>query len=189
MKKNDISPSKRFLLLGGASALAAISLGGCAGLEKIPENVVVTPVPVNMPAALRRLNAYRLTNSLAPVKNNTLLDRIAMDMAVYIAKRDTMSTQKHSSAGLASRLDAAGYPNVAGAENLGAGYADYAAAFTGWVESADHNHNLLNPHVTEIGLAHTKRTDGKWRNFWVMILARPKTTTPYRPEVAGVSAM
>jgi uncharacterized protein YkwD len=44
----------------------------------------------------------------------------------------------------------------------------------GWRNSADHRENLLNPHVTEIGIAAVATPPGaKHRTYWAMILAAP----------------
>ena len=45
----------------------------------------------------------------------------------------------------------------------------------GWKASAGHRKNLLNPHVTEIGIAAVATPPGsKHRNYWALILAAPQ---------------
>lgn len=159
-----------------ASLALGLALAGCAGLEptKLGPATVIEPVPVNEPAMLAQLNAYRASKGVAPVSLDPRLTQVSADMARYIAERDSMKTRQHSAEGLSGRLDAAGYRNYAGAENLGAGYASQEAAFAGWQGSAGHDRNLLNPYVTRMGLARVRRSDGTWRHFWVMTLSRPE---------------
>ena len=60
------------------------------------------------------------------------------------------------------------------AENLAAGYSSVGDAMGGWKASAGHRRNLLNPNVTEIGIAAVATPPGsKHRNYWALILASP----------------
>lgn len=160
-----------------AAALTAIAallaLAGCAMLDFGPK-AEVRDVAVDRQAALAAINAYRAGHGLPTLRLDPRLNDAARDMAHRIAEADSMGIRAHSSSGLAGRLDRAGYETYAGAENLGAGYASFDAALAGWKGSSEHNRNLLNKYVTRIGLARTERADGKWRNFWVLIFARPK---------------
>ena len=149
---------------------------GCSALpgdNELEEQTVLTNVPVDTRQMLSILNSYRQQNGLQPLQLDATLNSVSQNMAQHIAKRDSMDTWAHSAFGLSQRLDKAGYANYAGAENLGAGYANLTAAFTGWRGSEGHNKNLLNPYVSRVGIARTNRNTGKWRNFWVMTLARP----------------
>ncbi|WP_150526090.1 CAP domain-containing protein [Roseibium sediminis] len=150
--------------------------------KEVVEETVITVVAVDQTALLSLLNAYRADRGLDPLQLDATLNHVSVEMARHIAERDSMDTWAHSVFGLSSRLDKAGYANYAAAENLGAGYADLNAAFAGWQGSEGHNKNLLNPHVTRVGIGRTLRSNGKWRNFWALTLARPKEDG--RPVVA-----
>lgn len=170
--------NRRQLLTGLAgTGLLSLSLSGCGLLnsgKELEEETVITQVPVDSDAMLAMLNAYRAQKGRPPLLHDRQLDLVSADMARHIAEKDSMDTWAHSPFGLSQRLDKAGYRNYAGAENLGAGYASLQAAFTGWQKSPDHNKNLLNIYVTRVGIARMSRNNGKWRNFWVMTLARPE---------------
>ncbi|WP_136657696.1 CAP domain-containing protein [Nitratireductor sp. XY-223] len=156
------------------AAVAGLLLAVLSGCSLTGDNSAeVTDVPVNRGAALTEINAYRSSNGLPPVVLDPQLDALSQDMARTIARNDSMNTRLHSARGLSGRLDRGGYPTYAGAENLGAGYRTFDEAMVGWKGSADHDKNLLNKYVTRIGIARTQRPDGKYRNFWVLILARP----------------
>jgi len=163
-------PGHLLLILLAASLAACGALPGRGDLE---DKTVLTDRPVDKAQMLSLVNSYRQQHGLPALRHDPALDTVSQKMARHIAERDSMDTWAHSAFGLSQRLDKAGYANYAGAENLGAGYADLPAAFRGWQGSAGHNKNLLNPYVTRIGIARTNRNTGKWRNFWVMTLARP----------------
>ncbi len=164
--------ARRSLIVG--LGLLPLLLSGCASFDTGSPAADIRDIPIDRQVAVAKLNAYRAQRNLPPVALDPRLDDVSQQMAQVIARNDSMNTRLHSASGLSDRLDRAGYRNYAGAENLGAGYRDFNAAFAGWQGSKDHDKNLLNPYVTRVGIAKTERSDGKWRNFWVMILSRPE---------------
>ncbi|KZL02852.1 MULTISPECIES: CAP domain-containing protein [unclassified Pseudovibrio] len=165
----------RLELRATAALLLAGTLAGCAGLGiETSKNVELSQIAINKNEALRQTNAWRATHSLPPIKLDPHLSEVSQDMADHIARLDSLKTRRHSSSSLISRTQTNGYKSFAGAENLGAGYANISAAMTGWKTSPDHNKNLLNKNVTHMGIARTNRADGTYRNFWVMTLAAPQ---------------
>ena len=68
-----------------------------------------------------------------------------------------------------------GYDWGAAAENLGAGYSSLNDVIAGWKASAGHRTVLLNPNVTEMGIAAVATPPGsKHRNYWALIMASPQ---------------
>ncbi|MCY6382895.1 CAP domain-containing protein [Hoeflea prorocentri] len=171
----------RFVRAAALMALGAMltALAGCISIGK--PDADVSDVAVNRSAALSKINAYRAANGLPRLTLDARLDALSQDMARIIAANDSMNTRLHSARGLSGRLDRGGYPSYAGAENLGAGYRTFDEALAGWKGSADHDKNLLNKHVTRMGIARAQRPDGRYRNFWVLILSRP--TEDGRPVI------
>ena len=90
-----------------------------------------------------------------------------------MGERDKIS---HNIGGsLPKRVAAAGYDWGAVAENLGAGYSSLGDVIAGWKASSGHRANLLNPLVTEIGIAAVATPPGsKHRNYWALVLATPQ---------------
>ena len=160
-------PVRRLILLG----LAASLLAGCNIISRPTGDI--RRVPVNNGAALAQVNAYRSANGLHRLTVDPRLNAASADMALLMARRDASNPRAHNAGSLSRRVAGAGMQTFAGAENLGSGYTSFSHAMDGWKGSTDHRKNLLNKHVTRVGFAHVTRTDGKWRNFWVMILARP----------------
>lgn len=154
-----------------AVCLSLVLLAGCNLTGR--QSTDITDVPVNTQAALAKTNAYRARHGLPRLTLDPRLNQASLDMARLMARRDISNPRTHSARGLSGRLSRSGVATFAGAENLGSGYTSFSKAFSGWTGSPDHNRNLLNKHVTRVGFARVSRADGKWRNFWVMILARP----------------
>lgn len=105
--------------------------------------------------------------------------RVAASYARTMGERDRIGHRLGGA--LPKRVAAAGYDWGAVAENLAAGYDTTDEAMAGWRASAGHRQNLLNPLVTEIGIAAVSTPPGSdHRNYWALILAMP------RPERVGV---
>jgi uncharacterized protein YkwD len=130
------------------------------------------------------VSAYRSQHGLGSVGVDSRLTQAAREQARAMGERDRIG---HGVAGgLGGRVSAAGYDWGATTENLGAGFESLDDAMAGWRNSAGHRQNLLNPHVTEIGVAAVATPEGsRHRTYWALILAAP------RPEqvLAGPFAM
>ena len=133
----------------------------------------VTPISVNVGRASSLISAYRNQHGLGSVRVNSKLMEAAADYARAMGTHDRIG---HGIGGsLPKRVAAVGYDWGAVAENLGAGYASLDDTVDGWKASAGHRRNLLNPQVTEIGIAAVATPPGsKYRNYWALILAAPQ---------------
>jgi uncharacterized protein YkwD len=160
-------PIRRLILI----CMSMLLLVGCNIMSR--QSAAISDVPVNTGAALAKVNAYRSSKGLPRLTLDPRLNDASRDMARLMARTDNSKPRTHSARGLSGRLTNSGVATYAGAENLGSGYTSFDHAFSGWKGSRDHDKNLLNKYVTRVGFARVKRPDGKWRNFWVMILARP----------------
>jgi uncharacterized protein YkwD len=152
-------------------------LAGClAGAHRIETR----PIAIDRSSAREMVSAFREVNGLSPVTLSAALDEAAARQARAMAERDRIG---HRVAGaLPGRLAAAGYVWGATTENLGAGYRNLDAAMQGWRSSPEHRKNLLNPHVTELGVAAFATPPGaKHRTYWALILAAP----PPQAAMAG----
>jgi hypothetical protein len=156
------------------AVLAAIVLGfGLAACSSIGGGMrSVTPISVDAGRAAGLISSYRAQNGLGRVRVNSKLIAAAADYARAMGTRDKIS---HSIGGsLPKRIVAEGYDWGAAAENLGAGYGSLNDVIAGWKASAGHRKNLLNPNVTEMGIAAVATPPGsKHRNYWALIMAAP----------------
>jgi uncharacterized protein YkwD len=123
--------------------------------------------------AARLISAYRAENGLGPVGVDSRLMLAATSYARAMGERDRINHRIGGS--LLRRIQAAGYDWGAAAENLGAGYDGLSDVMAGWTRSAGHRQNLLNPYVTEIGIAAVAASRGSnYPNYWALILATPR---------------
>jgi uncharacterized protein YkwD len=74
------------------------------------------------------------------------------------------------------RLAAVGYRWQATAENLAFGPLEPPAVVAGWMASAIHRRNLVNPAYTELGAAHARDASGQ--RYYVVVLAKPRAPRP-----------
>jgi hypothetical protein len=159
-----------------AAALGLLLLSACSTGSRQP----VTPISVDAGRTASLVTAYRAANGLPPVGVDPRLTQAAIAQARAMGERDRIG---HRVAGpLPRRVSATGYEWGAAAENLGAGYGSLEAALRGWKESGEHRRNLLNPGVSEIGVAAVATPPGsKHRTYWALILAAPRP----EPSPAG----
>ena len=100
---------------------------------------------IDVTAAEKLINDYRMRNGLGRVKLESSLMRIAQTQADAMAAQDRMSHDLPGLGGLKDRLRAGGYRSTVAAENLGAGYRTLGAAFVGWRESRRVGAGLSKP--------------------------------------------
>jgi uncharacterized protein YkwD len=160
--------------------ISALGLSACTTGSLQP----VTPLAVDAGRAASLVSTFRAANGLGPVGVDSRLMQTASAQARAMGERDRIG---HRVGGpLPRRLAAAGYDWGATTENLGAGYRDLDDVMAGWKASGEHRKNMLNPLVTEIGIAAVATPPGsRKRTYWALVLATP------RPErvAAGPFAM
>jgi uncharacterized protein YkwD len=165
--------------------LRALLLSLGLGLSACTTSVMqpVTPIAVDAGATARMISAFRAENGLGAVHVESRLMREAASYARAMGERDTISHQIGGA--LPRRIAAVGYDWGAAAENLGAGYRDLDDVMQGWKNSPGHRKNLLNPLVTDIGIAAVATPPGsQHRTYWALVLAMPQPDRGVGPLVA-----
>ena len=142
--------------------------------------IALPDLPQTAAVILAMTNAFRDENHLGAVALNTALQAAAQSFAVYLA---TTGTFAHTADGRqpADRARAAGYSYCIVAENIalhqanrGFETADLAGrAVEGWKNSPPHRANMLQPHVTEVGIGLAKAPDGDPKFVTVQLFGRP----------------
>lgn len=125
-------------------------------------------------------NSVRHDHALAATAPNAALTKSARAYAEFLARSGQFS---HTADGQdpGKRAQKAGYAACELAENLalhqtsgGFDPRDLAAkAMTGWINSPGHRANILNAHVTEIGVGLAKSTDSPPKLISVQLFGRP----------------
>ncbi len=145
----------------------------------------MTPTLPDLPAVeasvVEMTNAFRSQNELGLVTPNAVLTAVARAYATYLAKSGQFS---HTADGRQSgdRMTAGGYAWCLAGENLASaldsrGFAsrDLAkSSVEGWINSPGHRHNMLAPHVTEIGVGVARAPGAAPKFVSVQLFARPQ---------------
>ena len=111
--------------------------------------------PATVATIVELTNAQRVQAGLAPLTVSSSLMRAATIQADNMARLDVMS---HTLPGtdaptLGDRAAAVGYQFTTLGENIAFNYADAEAVVAGWLGSPGHRANILNPSVTQTGVA------------------------------------
>lgn len=133
-------------------------------------------------AIVELTNAFRRSERLSDVRPNAELAVAAKLFAEYLAKTGRFA---HEADGRqpADRVKAAGYRYCIVSENLAsnldsrgfttAGLAQQAVE--GWKNSPGHRKNMVEPHVTEIGVGVARAPTGDPKYISVQLFGRPET--------------
>ena len=97
-------------------------------------------------------NAFRASNSLAPLKWNETLAQVAQNHCADMADRGFFDHTNPDGENPGARMTAAGYTWSACGENINMGYSNAVHAMDGWINSAGHRGNILTTDCDEIGI-------------------------------------
>lgn len=177
------------------AAAALLAPAGARGQHARGDDVEVIEPPRVKPApdakkpdlaraatqVVEKTNAFRKEQGRSPVAVNDRLAKTAADFARYMARTDRYG---HAADGKqpADRAAAHGYEYCIVLENIAyqynsAGFATEALArglFEGWKTSPGHRKNMLDPDVTETGVA-VARSDRTGYYYAVQLFGRPKS--------------
>lgn len=134
---------------------------------------ILPPEPLNLSIATADLNAYRAQYGLSPVTlNSDLIEASkihAKDLAVHgIASHSGTDGSTHG-----DRVQREGYYFSIAAENVATGQKSWDKVFKAWQDSPGHNENLLQPDVTDFGIALVFEPTTTYATYWAMVVAAP----------------
>jgi len=150
-----------------AAAIAAVVTIGwlSAGPASAEQEQRTTPAPAAANYA-HAISAYRRAHGLPAVKPDSRLDALALKQARAMADSGTVS---HSVAGsFSSRMT--GLRKSRAAENIGAGFLNFAEMLKQWEDSTGHRENLLLVGVRRVGVAYADNPKSPYRKFWAMLI-------------------
>jgi len=134
---------------------------------------VIPPEPLNITLATADLNQYRYEHGLGPVTLNDKLISASKIHAADLAKHGTASHTGSDGSSHADRTKHAGYDFSITAENVATGQKSWDKVFKAWQDSPGHNVNLLQPDVTEFGIALVYEPNTTYVTYWTMLVAAP----------------
>ncbi len=103
---------------------------------------------------LRLTNEFRAEHDLSPLTMNEALTITAQKYSQLMAEEDFFSHIGEDGSTPWDRAAAEGYTARAMGENIAAGQHTPEEVVQGWIESASHRQNLLNPNYTELGVGY-----------------------------------
>ena len=95
------------------------------------------------------VNLARADHGLSPLAANSTLTAAAQSCAERMAASGTMTHSTSPPAGFSTW-----------GENIAMGYRSASSVFEGWMASAGHRANILNPSYTQMGIGHV--ASGSW---------------------------
>jgi uncharacterized protein YkwD len=112
------------------------------------------------------ISAYRRAHGLPAVRLDRRLGAVALEQARAMASTGTVS---HSAGGsFAARV--ARLHKSSAAENIGAGFLNFAEMLKQWEDSSGHRANLLMPGARRVGVASADNPKSPYRKFWAMVI-------------------
>jgi uncharacterized protein YkwD len=107
-----------------------------------------------------------------PLARNPAIDAAASAQAGWQAGTGIMSHTGSGGSSVGQRVAASGYAWTRVAEVVSAGYQQPAAALQQWLGSSGHCRALMDPVITDTGIAYAYSTTSLFRHFWTQDLAR-----------------
>ncbi|MBB5377537.1 uncharacterized protein YkwD [Deinococcus metalli] len=100
-----------------------------------------------------------------PVTYNAALEKAAQAHAADMAAKNYFSHTSQDGRTFSQRVTAAGYSWTRVAENIAAGQPTPEAVVAGWLQSAGHCANIMNPALKELGVGYA--AGGSYGHYWV----------------------
>lgn len=179
---------KHILLAVAMLLLLACNSDDAVEVIEAPLNEVVVDGDCPSPASIRR-DALALSNQAraiarfcgethydaVPALNwNNQLEEAARLHSDDMATHNFFSHTGSNGLNPSYRLQVVGYEYRTWAENIYAGLHNTQAAIDGWLKSPGHCANIMNPHVTELGVACVANSATDYGTYWTMVLAAPR---------------
>jgi len=129
---------------------------------------------VNQARAVPRYCGTRAFNAARPVRWNDSLAEASQLHAEEMARYSYFSHSGRDGSDPAQRVERAGYRYVSIGENIAAGQIKPEDAVAGWIKSAPHCANLMNPAFTEMGVAFAVDRRSAMGVYWTQAFGAPR---------------
>jgi uncharacterized protein YkwD len=182
-------PARRSIVISVLSCLFVPAAVGSLAAQEAPGQPSSTPAKTRQSANLTEVvklivaktNEFRKKQGRAAVKTNPLLTETVREFAAFMARTDKFS-HKADGKEPSDRARQHKYSYCVIAENIAYEYssegfaaADLAARFVeGWKKSPGHRKNMLDPDVTETGVA-VAQSEKSGKFYAVAMFGRPRS--------------
>ena len=166
-------------------ALAAVALLGCAGsAHAATPSVGVTASSTStlgsstagtyIARVIALTNAQRRAHGCGALTVNATLTRVAQVHTSDMATHNYFSHYSRNGASPAARMTAAGYRYSYAAENIAAGQTTADIVVAAWMKSPGHRANILNCHLTQIGVGYAVNSASTYKTYWTQDFGTPR---------------
>ena len=157
------------LVLSACSTIAVPTTGGSG--TALPPSPSGSAVEADV---IRYTNEQRVRNGLPAFATNAKLVEAARIHARQMADHQRMDHTINAAPypTLLSRLQAVSYDYSNAAENVAWNSQSAQTVVTGWMNSAGHRANILNPNLREIGAAMARSARGE--PYWIQVFGTPR---------------
>ncbi len=149
--------------------------------------------PILATRALQLVNGVRakgarcgkeLYGPAPPVTLSGTLDTVAFGHATDMATNNYFEHEDLKGKTPSDRVRATGYQEKLVGENIAYGPKSVDEVVQGWLDSAGHCENIMDPRFVEMGLGYATSHDSKHALYWVQVLATPRNLAAVstRPE-------
>jgi len=145
--------------------------GGDNNLE--PEQIDALAL-INQARSISRQCGDKVFNAVSPVTWNEVLYEAALKHSNDMATLNFFNHTGSNGYNAGTRIVEAGYNWKVYMENIAAGQKTVHSVVDGWLNSPGHCANIMNPSITEIGLAYMKNTASTYGIYWTLNGAAPK---------------
>jgi uncharacterized protein YkwD len=164
--------------------LAATLLGSLLGAGASAASPAVVSAQAKIEHSIRGCaNRNRQAAGLPPLQASEVLAKAARLQARNMAREgffDHVDPQGRGPEDRVAIFDPEGRYTFVG-ENIAAGYGSARAACVGWMHSAGHRANILDPGYTMIGGGFAR--GGSYGRYYVQVFAQKEAPAPAEPEV------
>jgi uncharacterized protein YkwD len=115
------------------------------------------------------VNQARAQAGFAPLTRAPELDTAARRHSEDMATTGNLSHTGSDGSTFWQRAEASGYNGFANGENISAGLDTAEGTMNGWMSSAGHRANILNPTSNEIGIAVVFRAGSQYGYYWTQV--------------------
>ncbi|WP_148862181.1 CAP domain-containing protein [Marinobacter fonticola] len=129
---------------------------------------------VNEARATRRSCGGESYAVAGPLTYSCTLEKAARSHSEDMAAGAFLSHTGSDDSSVSQRVDATGYAWRAVGENIASGNVSIAVIFEGWLASAGHCANIMNPKFEEFGAARAESSADDGGNYWTQVFAKPR---------------
>lgn len=107
--------------------------------------------------------------AVAPVTWNVKLESAALVHSTDMATNNFFSHTGSNGLDVSDRVQAQGYNWIAVGENIYAGSDSVSGLVNGWLDSAGHCQNIMNPSFKEMGVACVSNDSSRYGNYYTQV--------------------